>query len=68
MNNLKICKHSANIVAILLFFKLGTIKYFYQLELYCLFDHAHFLKLITVLNKFPKCKHLDLNFRDCRYV
>ena len=38
------------------FSKLGTVKSFYLLG-FCLVDHAQFLKLITVLNKFPKYKY-----------
>ena len=57
-----LCEHSCNIV---IFFKRGTLKLFYELVFYNLFDHALFLKLITVLNKFPYFKSLNLNIRDC---
>ena len=57
-----LCEHSCNIV---IFFNLGTLKLFYELVFYNLFDNALFLKLITVLNKLPYFKSLNLNIRDC---
>ena len=39
-----------------------------KLEFDCLFNHAQFIKLITIFNKFFKYKSVVLNFCDCIWL
>ena len=59
-----LCEHYCNSVI----FKLGAVKFLYLLKFNYLFDHAQFLKLIPVLNKFRKYKYFDLNSATVRVV
>ena len=57
-----LCEHHCNIV--MFSFKLGTVLLLAIIV--CLFDHAQFLKLITVFNIIPKYKYLVLI--ECRQI